>query len=185
MLVKIGLLAGLSGCLIPLAIPGSRVDGGFSLDGHFHVRAGTHVASYRKSSDASWDLGAGYALGDAGTMYQGAQGVYVEASYLQVLGDNLRLGVGPGVEALFPTRLASVAYLRTAIEMFTPVESRGVSKDRCGFVDGSWIGQLGLGGYVDMQKPLNQPGVAVVFGLSVRLPLFGGVAVIIPGCKDP
>ena len=60
MLLRVALVIGLTGCLVPFGAPGSRVDGGYALKGQSGMRAGVHVASNRHSEAARWDVGAGY-----------------------------------------------------------------------------------------------------------------------------
>jgi hypothetical protein len=129
--------------------------------------------------------GAGYAFAAAGAKTGAGQGAYLEGTYFHRLGDGLRFGIGPGVDALWPHGdLALVAYLRTSVEMFTPIESVGTSEPgRCGSTIGAWVGQLGIGGYVDVQKPIDASGISVVAGLSLRLPLVFGVATVVPHCQ--
>ena len=182
------LAAGAAGCLVPLGIPATRVDGGYTSKGGGALRVGTHVVGYRRDSSARWDLGAGYSLRTAtfDPMVPRASGVYAEASYLYRLDDHTRLSIGPGVDVMFrgsADAIVPVAYARLGVELYTPTLANVSSSDRCGVAAGTWFGQAGLGAYVDVETPVGEPGVAAVFGLSGRLPAFGGAAIVIPYCK--
>jgi hypothetical protein len=178
-----------TGCVAPIAIPALRADAGYSAQGRPGGRIGTHVAGYRLSRDVHWDAGAGYML-SAETfdeMATSAQGVYIEGAFFHRLDRSARIGIGPGISVLArdigADDIVPVGYVRASIEFFGPVHSSGTSNDRCGTSMGTWKGQAGFGAYVDVQKPMTESGVAVVAGLTVRLPTFAGVAIFIPGCK--
>ena len=179
-----------AGCVAPIGIPALRADGGYSTGGRLGGRVGTHVAGFRLDRDAEWDFGAGYTA-TAETfepmLTTPAQGFYIDGAYLHRLDDNARLGIGPGISMLFRgldhEDLVPVGYLRASVEFFGPIHSTGTSSDRCGMSTGTWRGQAGIGAYVDVQKPMTESGLAVVAGLTVRLPALAGVAVFIPGCK--
>ncbi|MCX5742257.1 MAG: hypothetical protein NT062_07155 [Proteobacteria bacterium] len=183
-----------SGCLIPLASPSARIEGGMAMSTHQSargtIRAGAHVVGNRTASDATWDLGAGYVGVAPGTddvdhmPVAGSNGGYLEGSYLRRVGTGARFGIGPGVQLnLRDHAVLPVGYLRASFELFTPVSASGTESDTCTTVTGTWHGQAGIGTYVDVQRPFAERGVTVVAGLTLRLPAFAGVALVIPGCK--
>lgn len=178
-----------TGCLVPLGIPATRVEGGYTAQGGGNLRVGTHVVGYRRDPSARWDLGAGYSLTtvarDAMPSTH-ASGVYLEGSYLHRLDDHARLSIGPGMNLMFRDSaedMVPVAYLRVGVELYTPMVAAVSSSDKCGVAAGTWFGQAALGAYVDVEKPIGESGVAAVIGLSGRLPAFGGAAIVIPYCK--
>lgn len=147
------------------------------------IRAGAHVVGNRTDADASWDLGAGYVATSSTMVTPSSQGGYVEGTYLRRVGHAARLGVGPGVQLVDQGgHFASVPYVRTSFELFAPVNGSGESSDGCGSSAATFRGQVGFGTFVDVQRPAAG-GLAVVAGLTLRLPAFAGVAFVIPGCK--
>jgi hypothetical protein len=178
-----------AGCVAPIAIPALRADAGYSVQGRPGGRIGTHVAGYRLSRDVQWDAGAGYMLSTEtfDEMATSAQGAYIEGAFFHRLDRSARLGIGPGISVLVRDidqgDIVPVGYVRASVELFGPVHASGTKNDRCGTSMGTWRGQAGFGAYVDVQKPMTESGVAVVAGLTVRLPSFAGMAIFIPGCK--
>ncbi len=148
------------------------------------VRAGAHVVGNRIDADASWDLGAGYVATERGEMTDASQGAYLEGSYLRRISPQARLGIGPGVQLVKAGGVFEpIAYVRGALELYTPVNASGSSSDACGSATGGWYGQLGVGTYIDVQAPLDQRGgLTVIAGLTLRLPAFAGIALVIPHC---
>jgi hypothetical protein len=177
----------LPGCIVPIAIPSTRVEGGYTPDGNGNLRVGTHVAGYRHAREPRWDLGAGYSRSGStfDPMVAYANGFYLEGAYLHSIDGNARLSIGPGIDLRFRDEndLVAVAYVRAGVEMFAPIKAHVSSDNKCGVTTGTWYGQLGLGAYVDVQKPIAEDGVAAVIGLSGRIPSFGGVGIYIPYCK--
>ena len=114
----------LSGCIVPLAIPSTRIDGGYGSTGQKTLRVGTHVVGYRIGRDASWDLGAGYAVTSSHEMTPGAQGAYLDATYFQRVDGSSRLGIGPGIAAMFSgDQVVPTTYVRASFEMFTATDT--------------------------------------------------------------
>lgn len=185
-----------TGCIIPLAAPSARIEGGYAMSSNSSsrgtIRAGAHVVGNRTAADATWDLGAGY-VGTAGgderndgmTPVESTHGGYIEGAYLHRIGEHTRLSIGPGLQVSQRDgdTLVPVAYVRSSVELYSPMHAAGSSSDRCGSATGTWHGQIGLGTYVDVQRPLTDGGITVVAGLTLRMPSFAGVAVVIPGCK--
>jgi hypothetical protein len=190
--LRIAVAAALSGivtgCIVPIAIPSTRVEGGYTPQGAGSLRVGSHVAGYRLARDPQWDLGAGYTLTTStfDPMVNRASGFYFEGAYLRRIDRSARLSVGPGISMLFRgdrDALLAVAYARIGVEMFQPVRANVSSDGKCGTTTGTWHGQLGLGAYIDIEKPIGESGVAAVIGVSGRIPSFAGVGFYIPYCK--
>ena len=186
-MLRIAVLSCLAGCVIPFASPSARVEGGMAMQpgdtSRGMIRAGAHVVGNRLDSDATWDLGAGYVGTESNTMTPSSQGGYLEGAYLRRVGRSARIGIGPGVQLVDQGgRFASIPYLRSSFELFSSVHADGSSSAPCGTAAATWRGQVGFGTFVDVQRPV-EGGVAVVAGLSLRLPAFAGVALVIPGCN--
>lgn len=188
----IGILVVTTGCVVPLAIPSTRFDGGYTLDHRPTLRVGSHVAGYRLDRDARWDVGAGYTVTAPSNDVTGMRpttstsGGYLDAAFLHRVDRSTRVSLGPGVSLQVPSGGSDVApavYVRAGVEMFTAGKANVSSSGRCGATTGTWIGQTGFGTYVEVAKPMTQDGFAVTAGLTVRLPAFGGIGIMIPYCK--
>jgi hypothetical protein len=179
--------ASAAACIVPIGIPSTRVEGGYTPAGGGSLRVGTHVAGYRLDRDPQWDLGIGYTTTPTlDPMATRAQGVYLEGAYLHQIDRSARLSIGPGIAMMFHgdrDELMPVAYARVGVEMFAPIKANVSSDGKCGTTTGTWFGQFGLGAYVDAQKPIGESGAAVVLGVSGRIPAFGGIGIYIPYCK--
>lgn len=185
-----------TGCIIPIAAPSARIEGGYAMSSNQSsrgtIRAGAHVVGNRTDANATWDLGVGY-VGTGGgddrddgmTPVESTHGGYLEGAFLRRIGEHARLSIGPGLQLSQRDgdTAVPVAYMRTSVELFSPVHQSGSSDDRCGMATGTWHGQMGIGTYVDVQRPLTDGGITVVAGVTLRMPSFAGVAVVIPGCK--
>jgi hypothetical protein len=191
-----------SGCVVPFVVPSARVDSGFTQDHMLSTRIGTHFAGYRLDENAGWDIGGGYAItqtADAtaavpattkhgATMATGptfANGGYIEAAWMRRVESFARIGLGPGLalQRRDDGTFEHILYLRGSIELFSRAFGSGSGGGKCGVATGVWFGQMGVGTYVDVEKPIDDAGIAVVAGLTVRLPAFAGVALVVPGCK--
>jgi hypothetical protein len=181
--MRAALLLLLTGCPMAAGVPGSRFDGGVTVDHQLTARLGAHVASFRKDRDASWDLGAGAAF-NAPVGGMTASGGYLDAAWSQRVDRSTRLSVGPGLALLGRDGIVRpVGYLRADLALFAPAEGTSSGQGRCGFGVGYWYGQAALGVYLDVSRPLDGAGVSAVAGLTFRLPALAALGVGIPGCK--
>jgi hypothetical protein len=161
------------GCIIPA--PAATLDAGELLASNGParktLRAGTDVVGWRLDRDAQWNVGAGYnGTTSAGTT-PSVQGVYVQAAYLRRIAASQRLSFGPGFVAGFrgsDAGFAPIPYLHAAYEWFGPVTSGDV--DLGSGTSAVVRGQAGLGAYVDVTRPPDEGGVAIIVGVSLRLP---------------
>jgi hypothetical protein len=183
LLLAVLLLA--SGCVIPFAVPGSRFDGGYTLDHRLTGRAGAHLLSLRKERDARLDIGAGVALGAPVSPTMSANGGYLDVAWTQHLDHTTLLSVGPGISLLdVGGALVTASYVRAGVELWTPTEGSGTADDSCGVAVGGATGRTAIGVYVDVARPNTaEGGLMATAGISVRLPGVLGVFVGIPGCK--
>jgi hypothetical protein len=182
-LAALGVLA--TGCIVPFGAPGTRLDGGYTLDHRLTGRVGAHLLSLRKEADARLDVGAGFALNNAVGGGMTGNGGYLDAAWTQQVDHATLVSVGPGLNLLDRGgAMVSAAYLRAGVEFFAGVDGSGTSDDRCGMAFGGALGRTAIGVYADVSRPLTgDGGFAMTAGLSVRLPAFGGFAIVIPGCK--
>jgi len=183
------------GCVLPYAVPPSRVDvgGAHVLHGGegnvFHLAAGVHSAAMGPGvprSDAV-DVGVGYVL-DAGQGGLRDQGAYGEASWFFLRSEHRRLSVGSRAELLRSGgETGGGLYARIGGEIFTTGGGAGASEadNGCGTNFFRWRGVPGTGFYAEagaQHLPDRRTSYVATAGLSIQLPGIIGFFLVMPDC---
>ncbi len=197
-LLPLLLAAVVEGCVLPYALPPTRMDFGaahaFRDDEPtaFHFAAGLHTASLGPATIPKSnvvDIGAGFVL-DGDREGIRSHGVYGEGSWFFLRGAHARLGAGIRGEALFSgDRWGSGAYARLSGELFTVGSGVGQvdSSDGCGNSIFRWGGVPATGVYVEaggQHLPDGREAAVATAGLLIRLPAVAGLWFIFPGCGN-
>jgi hypothetical protein len=182
---------GLSGCLIPVAVPPARVDVGYGptagVADTLHLAAGASLASGQRRHDAKLDVGAGYLLeARPGTEAPAAHGAYLAVDWMQS-SRRARTSLGLRAGALHADgQTGGALAVRLSRELYKTGQGPWESDDRCGTAAGWWTGSGGVGVYAEsglLQLPGAEPGWSTTIGLTLRTPALAGVGFVIPGCK--
>jgi len=190
--VVAALLSG--GCVIPFAIPPTRMEGGVSTlaggtDGSnraYHVGGGMHLASGNQRKDLPLDLGLG-GFWDFLDHGPNAGGGYVDAALFTDKNktSSTRTALGMRGELRYQAgQYGAGAKLRVDHELFAAVDDSFSEDDRCGVAVGSHHGNAGVGVYVEAGRVWQADGTAwlATAGVTLRMPGIMGVWIGIPGC---
>jgi hypothetical protein len=194
------LVVGISGCVIPFAIPPMKGEiGGATRVGRggegdrsasaLHAAVGTHLASGTTSTRQRFDVGAGYLY--EGTRETATHGAYLDAAVFIDRTRSTRTSVGVRGEARWLDEgHAAAAKLRIDTELYAGGQSDFSGSDKCGSIGGSWIGTTAIGVFVEGGRVWAPDRAAMsggdawvaTAGVSLRLPTALGVWIGIPGC---
>lgn len=181
-----------SGCILPYAVPPSRLDFGGAHVMHggnvFHFAAGVHTASAGDIVPHSdrFDAGIGVVL----NAQQGSlrdHGFYLEGDYFLRRREHTRIGLGMRGEYLMDDgAFGSGLYGRVTLEAFGRGGGGGTGEGNCGSTSFVWRGAPGTALYVEaggQTLPDGNAAFVSTAGLSIRLPALAGLLFMVPGCS--
>jgi hypothetical protein len=184
--LRFAVLALISGCIIPFAIPPLRAEVGTASrsDGPIaaHVAVGTHAASATLTGAQRFDVGLGYLVepSTAGTTH----GAYADGALFVERLARTRTSLGVRNELRWNAMGPGYATkLRIDTELFSAGTSTFESDDRCGTATGTRYGTAAIGLYAEAGRawmPDTRAAWVATAGITARLPSSVGVWIGIP-----
>ena len=178
----------MSGCAF--ALPPTRTEVGRTARPDYNgtqVAVGASVASALPATKSRFELGGGIiarSREEAGqTALPWQKGAFIDLGYAVLNSTNARVIVGARGEHFGGAGDIQVAKLRIDAEVLTHVTAGGASASSCGGGIGGATGNVGLGLFAEAGRVfgdrMDDPralGWTASAGVSVRLPLMGGIA---------